>query len=234
MITPTLILIQLNSHFSSDAKGKIYKYYIYMSFYSRICPYLCGMITAYILHTHEEAITKFSKQLKASLWLSSISIIFALIIGTFPFHSSDNVPSKLVNSVFIAASHLGWSASVAWIIFACHSGSGGPVNGFLSLQMWKPLSRIGLSVYLTHVLSMIAVFGTQKQPGYYNEFLTTHMFFGDLAFAYGIAVLAFLTFEASFVSIENSIKKMNEKSHKSQKVDQRKARNLVKDEFVVG
>lgn len=203
-----------------------------MSFYSRICPYLCGMMTAYVLHSNGEAISRIPKQLKASLWVSSISIIFALIIGTFPFHSSDNVPSKLVNSVFIAASHLGWSASVAWIVFACHSGSGGAVNRFLSLQMWKPLSRIGLSVYITHVLSMIAVFGTQKQPGYYNEFLTTHLFFGDLAFAYGIAVLAFLTFEASFVSIEKSFKMMNQKG---QKVDHNSSKNDTKDknEFTV-
>lgn len=70
---------------------------------------------------------------------------------------------------------------------------------------------------------MIAVFGSQKQPGYYNEFLTTHMFFGDLAFAYGIAVLAFLTFEASFVSIENSFKRMNQKSEKSQNDEQEKS-----------
>lgn len=109
-----------------------------------------------------------------------------------------------MNAFFIAAAHLGWSLSISWIIFACHSGVGGFVNSFLSLRVWKPLARIGLSIYLTHILAILAIFGTQKQPEYFNEFLKTHLFIGDLGLSFGVAVLAFLTFEASVLSIEKS------------------------------
>lgn len=181
-----------------------YYAFIYMPFYSRICPYLCGMMTAYVLHTNRETVMRFSKYLSASLWLSSISIIFAIITGIFPFHGKHNVPSKFLNSFYIAGSHLGWSVSIAWIIFACHSGAGGFVNRFLSLPVWKPLARVGLSIYLTHTLAVLAVFGTQKQPEYFNEFLKTHLYLGDLGLSFGVAVLAFLTFEASVLAIEKS------------------------------
>lgn len=116
-----------------------------------------------------------------------------------------------MNAVFIAASRLGWSLSLSWIVFACHCGAGGLVNSFLSLELWKPLSRIGLSIYLTHFLAILAIFGTQKQPAYYNEFLKTHLFFGDLGLSFGVAVLAFLTFEAPVLSIESCLKTKKEK-----------------------
>lgn len=78
------------------------------------------------------------------------------------------------------------------------------MNRFLSLPMWKPLSRLGLSIYLTHILAVLAIFGTQKQPAYFNEFLKTHLYLGDLGLAFGVAVLAFLSFEASVLAIEKS------------------------------
>lgn len=182
-----------------------------MSFYSRACPYLCGMMTAYVLHTNGEPIMKFSKRLNTSLWIASIGIIFGIVAGTFPFHVRDNVKSKLVHSAFIAASHLGWSISVAWIILACHSGAGGFVNSFLSLSVWKPLSRIGLSVYVTHILAVLAIFGSQKQPADFNEFLKTHLYLGDLGLSFGLAVLAFLTFESSVLTIEKCFRSSRKK-----------------------
>jgi peptidoglycan/LPS O-acetylase OafA/YrhL len=162
------------------------------------------MMTAYVFHTNQDGVPKLLRRFNNSLWLSSISIIFAIIAGIFPFQERNKMTSKFMNAFFIAASHLGWSLSVSWIIFACHSGTGGFVNSFLSLRVWKPLARIGLSIYLTHILAILAIFGTQKQPEYFNEFLKTHLFIGDLGLSFGVAVLAYLTFEASVLSIEKS------------------------------
>lgn len=191
-------------HSSTPEAYKRFYSYIYEPFYSRICPYLCGMMTAYLIHTNQAFPMKLSKYLNTSLWLSAISITVAIFVGIFPFHTNNNVKSNFMNAFFIAGTQLGWSISVAWIILACHSGAGGVVNSFLSLRIWKPLARIGLSIYLTHILAILAVFGTQKQPAYFNEFLKTHLFLGDLGLSFGVAVLAFLTFEASVLTIERS------------------------------
>lgn len=169
-------------------------------------------MTAYLIHTKQAFPMKLSKYMNTSLWLSAIIITFAIFVGVFPFHTQHNVKSNFLNAFFIAGTQLGWSISILWIILACHFGVGGIVNSFLSLRIWKPLARIGLSIYLTHILAIIAVFGTQKQPAYFNEFLKTHLFFGDMGLSFGVAVLAFLTFEASVLSIEQSFhSKKNEK-----------------------
>ncbi|CRK95084.1 CLUMA_CG008562, isoform A [Clunio marinus] len=189
---------------NSNTVNSLYNAYIYECFFSRVCPYICGVMTAYILHINREAVIKISSHLNTILWFSSISTIFCIIIGNFAFHAKDNGTTKFLNSFYYAGGQLGWSLSIAWIIFACHLGNGGFVNSFLSLSIWKPIARIGLSLYLTHNSALIAVFGTQKQPGYFNEFLKTHHFLGDLGLSFCVAVLAFLTFEAPFLAIERS------------------------------
>ena len=173
------------------------------------------MTTAYFLHIKRDCEMKISKHLNVSLGFSSISVLLAIIIGIFPFHLRANATTKLANSFFIAASQVGWSISLSWIVIACHCGTGGFVNSFLSLQLWRPLSRIGLSIYVTHFLAIMAIFGTQKQPTYFNEFLKTHLFFGDVGLSFGVAVLAFLTFEASFLTIEKSLNTRKDKKENS-------------------
>ena len=43
-----------------------------------------------------------------------------------------------------------WSLAVCYMIFACANNSGGPINEFLSLPMWQPLSRLSYAIYLIH------------------------------------------------------------------------------------
>jgi peptidoglycan/LPS O-acetylase OafA/YrhL len=60
----------------------------------------------------------------------------------------------ILNAFFIAFSRIVWGLSIAWVIFACHNGSGGFVNKFLSCRWWIPVGRIGFSLYLIHPVLM--------------------------------------------------------------------------------
>ncbi|KAL5286701.1 hypothetical protein ACFFRR_007983 [Megaselia abdita] len=41
-----------------------------------------------------------------------------------------------------------WALSICVIIFLCEKGHGGFINNFLSMQFWKPLSRLSYTMYL--------------------------------------------------------------------------------------
>jgi hypothetical protein len=84
------------------------------------------MISAYILR-NKGAILRISRPIKIGLWFLSICTIFGLIGGTFFVQSGDHSPSNLSHSLVMAASQIGWSISIVWIILACES-SGGFVN----------------------------------------------------------------------------------------------------------
>ena len=184
------------------AKKTLYNQYFYFPPYARMCAWLFGIMTAYILHNTKDFKIIIPKHLNALLWFLTISTVFSIILGMYSFQDDDHWHSQFMNSFYLAIGHLGWSMALSWIIFACHHGYGGFINHFLSLSVWKIISRFGLSIYLTHILAQLAIFGSQKQPAYFNEFLKTHSFFGDFVLSVGVALLAYLTFEAPVLNIE--------------------------------
>ncbi|CAO1428231.1 unnamed protein product [Diamesa tonsa] len=183
-------------------RRKLYNQYFYLPPYARMCAWLFGIMTAYILHNTKEFKIIIPKRLNALLWFLSMSAVISIILGMYSFQDDDHLQSQFMNSLYLAFGHLGWSMALSWIIFACHHGYGSFINHFLSLSVWKIISRFGLSIYLTHILAQMAIFGSQKQPAYFNEFLKTHFFFGDFVLSVGVALLAYLTFEAPVLNIE--------------------------------
>lgn len=57
-----------------------------------------------------------------------------------------------------------WALTVAWVILTCHYGYSPKVNWFLSLPVWMPVEKIGLSLYLMHSLTIANSVVSQKQP----------------------------------------------------------------------
>lgn len=82
------------------------------------------------------------------MWTITFSTISAIFYISFIYEVIGR--NFLLNAVFIGFIRNIWGLSIAWIIFACHSGSGGFVNKLLSSKYWLPIGKIGLSLYLIH------------------------------------------------------------------------------------
>jgi len=48
-----------------------------------------------------------------------------------------------------------FSLSLGWVIYACHTNIGGPLNWLLSLPPLLPLSILSYSVYLIHMIPVV-------------------------------------------------------------------------------
>lgn len=160
------------------------------------------MMTGYAIERTPEVVIRLKRHLSSALlWLVSITIFIGTIIAYFPFYSTHYKPSKLTNAIFLATSHLGWSISLAWTVLACHCGEGGLVNRILTLQVWKPLARIGLSIYVTNVSVLLAILGSQEQPAQFDELLNVHHYLGDLGLSFLIGLTVYFLFEAPFIAM---------------------------------
>lgn len=117
-----------------------------MSTIHHLPAYLVGMIFGYIIHNMDEN-TKITTQVKL---VSYIGWIISLAMAYNVFYC--NRPFRLLNGcVYNALFRSIWGLSICWIVFACQSlNTGGIIRWFLSLSMWQPLSKIGLSIYLFH------------------------------------------------------------------------------------
>ncbi|XP_038210028.1 O-acyltransferase like protein-like [Zerene cesonia] len=80
-----------------------------------------------------------------------------------------------------------WGLAVAWIIFACVSGYGGPVNWFLSLPVWKFPSRVSYAVYLVHFEVMILKAMSAQKTRYFTDIETMYRCASDVALSLTIA-----------------------------------------------
>lgn len=188
-------------HRSPVAPDSFFRHVLF-SFYAHITPYCIGMMTAYAVDRTPEIVIKLKRYLSSTLlWFITIAIFITTVIGYFPFYSTLFKPSRMVNAIFLSMHHLGWSISLAWTVLACHCGEGGVINKILSLQLWKPLARIGLSIYLINVSVLIAILGSQEQPAQFDELLNAHHYLGDLGLSFLIALTFYFLIEAPFISI---------------------------------
>lgn len=73
--------------------------------------------------------------------------------------------------LYDALSRVAWSMGLCYIIFACAHGYGGPVNWFLSLPLWQPLSRLSYAIYLLHFIVIMVQVASIKQVQYFSEMI---------------------------------------------------------------
>lgn len=85
-----------------------------------------------------------------------------------PLQSVDNPAGRFANSFWMAVLRNSWGFAIAWVILACHCGSGGIFKWFLELPCWQPLGRMSLSFYLVHSVYQTVSIGSGKVPIHFN------------------------------------------------------------------
>ena len=76
----------------------------------------------------------------------------------------------IFSAAYSALSKIAWGLGLTWIIGSCYYGSGGPINAFLSWQIWIPLGRMSYCVYLTHYFFLIYLLGLSSDGIAWNGF----------------------------------------------------------------
>lgn len=139
---------------------------IYHPTYSRGGPWFIGMILGYFMYQRYRGKTlRINYALNASLWVLAFSIQIGVILLSFYFVSTQNIPQSVHTSYMVFQRHL-WAISICWIIFACQNlKTGGFVRWFLSLPHWQPMARMGLSMYIIHpILQYIQITNWRVSP----------------------------------------------------------------------
>lgn len=111
----------------------------------------------------------FVQFVNVSLWVLSIGTMTAILVGMQPLQSTEKPASRIANALWIALIRNNWGYSIAWIIFACHHGTGGIIKWFLELPCWQPLGRMSLSFYLVHSIYQTVVIGSGKAPLHFSQ-----------------------------------------------------------------
>merc|ERR1712127_711595 len=94
------------------------------------------------------------------------------IFGGFTNHADGSRRMTTAEyGAFFSLSRLTWGFGISWIIFACHYGYGGPVNSFLSIKAFVPITRLCYCAYLIHP-TIMNFYNFQQQALFHATMLT--------------------------------------------------------------
>jgi len=103
-------------------------------------------------------------------WCVAFAVGISVIYGLSDYVSGHQLPVG-IRAFYGAVSRPAWSLCICWLMFACLSGCGGPIDEFLSWRGWLPLSRLSYCTYLLHYTIIEVIFASDVFPLHWD----THM-----------------------------------------------------------
>ncbi|GBP17333.1 Nose resistant to fluoxetine protein 6 [Eumeta japonica] len=168
---------------------------IYDKPWTRLGPYLVGMVTGWIL---------FKTNLKIRMkrvwawvgWCACAGTLLFLIFGLY------RTQLGAISAAFYSAfSHSLWAACIGWIIVACSTGHGGWLRHMLASPLLYPFSRVTYCAYLVHPMVLRYVAMHLTHPIHLGELLVFVLFVGLTVISYALAFLISIAFEAPIVTM---------------------------------
>ncbi|GBP20435.1 O-acyltransferase like protein [Eumeta japonica] len=181
--------------------GDWYMDYYYINTLTRAPPFFVGMLYGYALHLRRGKTIVLPKVFVTLMWTATTILMgFSVYIHypTLTVNYDNQLLDNFINSYMRAT----WAIALGWMIFACVHGYGGPINWFLSLQMWKLPARLSYAMYLLHFAPMLTMNSMRVSPIYFTEWDTIFRCFGDLVLSFLLAFALTLAVDSPFSTLQ--------------------------------
>ena len=130
---------------------------IYDKPYTRIGPYIIGMMTAYVYvktNARIQGKARIFAWRVAACTLAPPAIAYSDICPNFQLEGKW---SAAANVAYISLSRPIWTLGVAILVYMCMRGDGGIVNSILSWKPWDAMAKLTYAAYLVHPILMRVV-----------------------------------------------------------------------------
>ncbi|XP_046748460.1 nose resistant to fluoxetine protein 6-like isoform X2 [Diprion similis] len=136
-------------------------------------------------------------------WTIACVLMLFCMVSTH-YISNTNVRYNLaLETIFALTSRPFWSIAVAWIVYACTQGYGGPVTSFLSLPFFQPLSRFSYSIFLVHIGIQAIRIADARTLAFVANSTIIEAYITNMVLSIGVGVIVYLFFETPAAVLEN-------------------------------
>lgn len=206
----------------------------YHSSLARATPFVFGIMIAYVMFLLKQRNSKItSKPYMLMHWIISAGLLIAPFVGTYTVYNTETSETTL--NLFLGWHRSAWSLGIGGMIFACAQGFGGPVNWFLSLDLWTVPARLSYAIYLLHYPIMFTLAGSRLSPVYYTNLEVIKKYFGELVITFIASVILTLLVESPFAELSNLLMaKLSVKKRETKPKDVEETRNgaeVTKDQI---
>ena len=176
---------------------------LYTKPWSRIFPYLVGILLGYILYRGIRLpFKRFINIIIYSVMWVIAGVIMILSLYGLVFIWQGHIPTRGENVMYMTFSRFAWGIALALIVFACHNGYGWFINSFLSMKIWTPLSRMTFNAYLVHPIVLGVIFGSLQKTIHYGDVTMAVFTVACVVISYGVAGVICLFVELPLGSVE--------------------------------
>ncbi|KAK3084177.1 hypothetical protein FSP39_009594, partial [Pinctada imbricata] len=178
---------------------------LYNKPFTRIAPYFVGVLSGYVLY-QIDCTTRLKKIWILIGWFVAIAIGLLVVYGPYREMQDPVLDSFASSLLYGSLSRFAWGVALAWVVFACSIGCGGPINAFLSLSIWKPLGRLTYSVYLVHPIVIYYHIINSGDTRHYSDVAIIWIYVGNIVMAYAAAYVVSMMIEAPILGLEKQIR----------------------------
>ncbi|XP_063860044.1 nose resistant to fluoxetine protein 6-like isoform X6 [Scylla paramamosain] len=184
---------------------------VYLPPWTRASPWLAGVWVGYIFFKQGNTRYKMSPLVVTVGWTLAAITGLLVVFGMYSYnHFISPTPYELMSCLTYGGLHrLAWGAALSWLVFACHNGYGGVVNGFLSHPVWQPISRLTYATYLVAFPVQYFLFYNSRDVYYFTHINTIISTVGAVVIAIGGALLLSLMAESPIVGLEKILLRPN-------------------------
>ncbi|KAH9495529.1 hypothetical protein Btru_013512 [Bulinus truncatus] len=193
------VMAALDEHTQQMSDHWMKNYYIVP--WCRIGPYVVGIMAGYKLAASGGKVS-ISKYSAAFGWISTTLTGLAVVYGLRGDIGGESPSHVGMAALYNAVARSAWGACVCWVIIACVSGYGGPVNTILSWSPLVPLGRLTYMAYLIHPCLIRVYYGNHEVPFYLNDTNLVVSYLGITVFTYMTAFVLNLALESPMIALE--------------------------------
>ena len=163
--------------------------------------YVVGILTGVLLQ-NKNCIIRMSKLTVLIGWCVATGSALAVLYGVYSYNHNGTKMSGVATGFYKSLNRTVWSLSLSWVVIACASGYGGPVNFVLSWKLWAPLGRLTFAAYLVHPVIMFAYQLTLLTPLQFTDLTLIYLFVSNLVFSYLFGYVVSMFVEAPMMGLE--------------------------------
>ncbi|KAL7054271.1 hypothetical protein AAHC03_09113 [Spirometra sp. Aus1] len=127
--------------------------------------------------------------------LTAVYCLYGQIIGLAPSITVEQ------SAAYNALIRIAWSIALALIVLLCANGLAGPINAFLSWDLFAKFGRITFGVYLVHPIVLFVLFASALQPGITENLSMIVNFLGCLVLSASVSFALSLAVESPLLAL---------------------------------
>ncbi|CAH0561371.1 unnamed protein product [Brassicogethes aeneus] len=178
-----------NGIFILDEKSDEYFKKFHSMPYCRYSVYLLGILCGCSLHKLKKKSLTYKLTMLGNViaWIITLLIIIGCIFS--PLFITDREKNIVVNSIYNSVIKLIFSMGICLLVLLCATGNGGFISKFLSLKIFRVLSKLVYPSYLIHfAVISCRVFSTRSAYSI-SEYYVVFNYFGDLIVTFILAAI---------------------------------------------